>query len=860
MRSNLLTPRAGWRQVSRFAYLVLSLMLARPVLAQSSGNLRPPAVPLVVSDPMLCIWSEADHLTDDVTRHWTHHEHALVSLLRVDGKPYRLMGNSPAELPALTQTGLVVTPTRSIYEFEGAGLHVTLAFMTPLLPEDLEVLTRPVTYLTWTVRAIDGAEHAVQIYDSTSSQLAVNKPGESVGWSRETMGALTALRVGTDEQNLLGVSGDDARINWGYAYAVASGTEAKAAAGAHDALTSGFAQHGTLPAADDPRMPRATDDAQPVLAFVFDLGKVNARGTARHLMVGYDEIEMIRFFGKPLKPYWSRNGMTPAQLFQTAERDYPALTARCEAFDKALIADAVRVGGKDYGEICALAYRQCLAGHGIAADANGQPLMFTKENSSNGDIATADVIFPADPELLLISPTLAKASLVPLLVYAASDHWKFPNAPHDLGTYPIARGTDDGGEQMPVEESGNFIILCDAISQIEGNTQFVDRWWPQLSQWTAYLVQFGLDPENQLSTDDFMGHLAHNANLSIKAILALAAYGDMCKMKGDTAGYQKYTKLAKDDAEHWVKVADAGNHSLLAFDKPGTWSQKYNLVWDKILKLNAFPAEVAAKEVAYYKTMLQPYGLPLDSRTKLTKTDWTLWCAALADNPQDFEALADPVVKYLNATKWRVPFMDAYGTNTLGPADPPFHARPVIGGVFIQMLTNRSVWTKWAGLDKQKVGNWAALPPKPTVTDVIPTSAKEPQRWRYTTNAPPDGWSAAGFDDQAWKEAPGAFGHDAPHHTEWRSSDIWIRKTWTIPEGDYKHLEFSLMHDEDIEVYVDGVLAAKEPDFINGYDVFEIKPKALALLKPGAKVTVAAHCHQTVGGQGIDVGLVNVGP
>jgi hypothetical protein len=69
----------------------------------------------------------------------------------------------------------------------------------------------------------------------------------------------------------------------------------------------------------------------------------------------------------------------------------------------------------------------------------------------------------------LAQPALAKATLVPILSYAASWHWKFPNAPHDLGTYPIARGTDDGGEGMPVEESGNMLILCDAVAQMDGN-------------------------------------------------------------------------------------------------------------------------------------------------------------------------------------------------------------------------------------------------------------------------------------------------------------------------------------------------------------------------------------------------------
>jgi len=169
-------------------------------------------------------------------------------------------------------------------------------------------------------------------------------------------------------------------------------------------------------------------------------------------------------------------------MLQRAARKYPGLAARCAEFDAELMADATRAGGENYAWLCALAYRQCLAGCGLAADRNGSPLFFTKENTSNGDIATVDVIFPMAPQLILLSPTLAKASIVPILSYAASWHWQFPNAPHDLGTYPNARGTDDGGEGMPVEESGNMLILCYAIAQADGSAKFVSPWWDKLTK------------------------------------------------------------------------------------------------------------------------------------------------------------------------------------------------------------------------------------------------------------------------------------------------------------------------------------------------------------------------------------------
>lgn len=833
-------------------------------LAATAQTFRPPSVPLVTFDPYLSIWSGADHLTDKPTEHWTKHVQSLVSLIRIDGQVFRLMGVEPAGTPPLRQTQLQITPTRSVYDFENTNVHVQLSFMRPALPEDLNAMAMPLTYLTWEVRAVDGKAHAVQLYDSSSSEICVNSTREEVVWQRELSGALTVLRAGTVAQPVLASAGDDHRINWGYVYATARTDQSVASIGANQALLRSFVTTGQLSGADDPRMPRPVNDHQPVLAFAFDLGSVAAAPVVRQVIVAYDEIGAIKYFGQALLPFWKRNGATAAQMLSDAAQSYATLGERCVAFDSSLMTDATLVGGAKYAQMCALAYRQCAAGCGLAADGNNQPLFFTKENTSNGDIATVDVIYPMDPQWLLLSPTLAKASLVPILTYASTWHWKFPNAPHDLGTYPIARGRDDGGEGMPVEESGNMLLLCDAVAQADGKPDFVTPWWPKLTQWANYLRQYGLDPEEQLCTDDFMGHLAHNANLSIKAILGLAAYGDLCRMRGDTLNATAFQQLARADAAHWMRAAADGDHYRLAFDKTNSWSQKYNLVWDRILGLNIFPPAVAAAEVAFYKTRLQPYGLPLDSRTMLTKSDWTVWSASLATDEPDFEALVSPIYDYLNKTTARSPFVDSYLTDDIH--SDGMHARPVIGGVFIRLMTDRDLWRKWASADKTALGVWAPLPgPEvaPVVTDILATSQHVPSVWRYTTNHPAAGWMKPGFNDARWKQGEGSFGTrgtpGAVPHTIWNTSDIWLRREITLPGGVYqKHLQFWVDHDEDVEIYVNGVLAATESGYTTEYVPLEIRPAALQEMHPGATILLAAHCHQTYGGQNIDIGLVDI--
>ena len=845
--------------------LAVLFLLPSSAAAADAAALRPPAVPLVACDPYFCIWSPADKLTDAATVHWTGKPQPLTSLARIDGKTYRLMGVEPKDVPALPQKALEVWPTRTVYTFEGGGIRLTLTFLTPALPDEVAILARPVTYLTWEARSTDDASHEVAVYFDSSTLPAVNTPDQQVVWSREKIDGLLALRAGSRYQPILQKRGDDLRIDWGYLYVAAASRKASARIALAAETRKAFALKGELTGDDAVSQPTAAAKA-PVLAVALDLGKVDSRHrAARWLIYAYDDLYAIQFFGKNLRPYWRKDGWKAADLLRASAEEYPELLKRCKALDEELLADLTRLGGSKYARLIGLSYRQGFSGCKIAADAAGAPLIFPKENFSNGCISTVDVIYPMAPQFLLFGPTLTKAILVQNLDYAASPRWKFPFAPHDLGTYPLANGQVYGGgerteeNQMPVEETGNMLILLAALAKMEGNADFAAKYWPIVRKWADFLKDKGFDPKNQLCTDDFAGHLAHNVNLSAKAIVALGAYASLCRLRGDTKQADETSALAKRFAARWAKEADDGDHFRLAFDRRNTWSQKYNLVWDRILGLNLFPDEVLKKEMAFYKKTRKKYGLPLDNRQTYTKIDWTLWSACLTGDRRDFDALVAPVYDFLNATPDRVPMTDWYQTSNARRVG--FTARPVVGGLLLRALYDRTLWKKYAARDRTKTMRWAALPRPPKVVVLVPAADKATALWRYTFKKPAAGWRKADFDDSSWQRGKSGFGTagtpGAAVGTTWDTDDIWLRRDFELPDRSFSDLRLWLHHDEDAEVYVNGVLALKTSGYVTAYESQPISRAARAALKPGKNI-LAVHCHQTRGGQYIDVGIVEL--
>lgn len=550
------------------------------------------------------------------------------------------------------QTSVSLQPTQTVYSFVCGTVKLDVTFTAPLLPNDLELVSRPVNYITYNVASTDGKAHDIDFKLLASPVWATDYPGQPTQEEVIADGNLTMMRAGTTGQRVLEKWGDNRRIDWGYFYLAA------------DNRNTTF------------------DVSGKTLSLTRSLGDV--KKATGYVMVGYDDVYAIQYMGRNLRPYWNRSGSeTILSQFRKAEKDYKGLMKRCEAFDRRLVADATKAGGAAYADLCTLAWRQTIAAHKLVETPEGLLLYLSKENFSNGSIGTVDLSYPSIPIFLLFNLDLAKGLMNPIFDYCASKEWDKPFAAHDVGRYPRANGQNYGGD-MPVEESGNMLIMAATIARAEGNADYAKKHWDLLTQWVKYLEEYGLDPENQLCTDDFAGHFAHNANLSAKAILGIAAYGYLAGMDGDKATEKEYMDKARDMAAKWVEMADDGDHYRLTFDKSGTWSQKYNLVWDKIFGWNIFPKEVAAKEIAYYLTRQNRYGLPLDSREAYTKTDWVLWTATMADDQKDFEALVVPIWDFMNETTDRKPMGDWTWTDR--KTAQPFRNRSVVGAYFIKML------------------------------------------------------------------------------------------------------------------------------------------------------------------------------
>ena len=617
-------------------------------------KLRPPSVPLITVDPYFSVWSPSDRLTDTDTVHWTGKSNTIRGVVTVDGAEFRFIGSG--NLPSLEQTELSVNALSTKYKFAGSGIELSAEFAAPLFPDDLALFSRPVNILKLSWRALDGKSHEVSARISVSEEICLDRAGED-GVFAECLehNGIVSAKMGSLSQPVLEKSGDDIRIDWGYFYISSdtgtTGTE-------NDGMTRVYVS-------------RAVPSGGAVFTFA------------------YDDVESIVYFGEHLRAFWNRRGGSILSEIEKTFADAGSILARCEEFSSKLFLSASECGGEKYAELLSLAYRQVCAAHKLVCDGDGNLLYISKECFSNGCAATVDVSYPSVPMFLFYNPELAEGMMRPIFKFARSDGWGFDFAPHDVGCYPHLNGQVYSGNrpenQMPVEECGNMLIMAAAVAVAEGTPAFAAENLSLLENWELYLERFGSDPENQLCTDDFAGHLAHNCNLSIKAIMGIAALGIIYKMLGREEEGNSKLSLAREMAADFACRASNGDGSLrLAFDRPGTFSMKYNAVWDKLWGTNIFGRETLENELRSYPAHTNKYGLPLDNRADYTKSDWLVWTATLCDSKEAFEAAVAPLWLAYHESESRVPMTDWY--DTVSAAKVGFQHRTVQGGLFIRLL------------------------------------------------------------------------------------------------------------------------------------------------------------------------------
>ena len=653
---------------------------------------RYPAIPLITHDPYFSIWTAHDRMTDGETTHWSGLPQTLRGKLTVDGKEFRILGGGVEE--AAQQTGVEVRATTTRARFLAAGVQLDVTFTSPLLMDDLERLSMPITLIHVRMASIDGAAHQCVCSLSVHHDVcSFRQPVSAITGDQFALtdGCVLAW-MGRRQQTPLGHSGDLVTIDWGYA--IAAGRDARYE-------NDGEAAQITLCVSQTVESDAAAED---------------------DFLLAYDDMVSMQYMGTMCKAWYAREGMPITQAVAETWAQRESLYRRCEEFDVQLEKEAYQLGGEEYSCITAIAYRQVVAAHKLIADDQGRMVFLSKENDSNGCTATVDISYPSSPMFLLYNSMLVRAFLQPILRYASSPMWPFEYAPHDIGRYPYAtgqayglgmtsanvtRGTHHGNRaeemetyppfylyptmpelfdedyQMPIEECGNMLILMAACLRADGDASLAQEYHGLLKRWKDYLAENGKDPGQQLTTDDFAGHTTRSMNLAAKALLGVACYAYIAGCCGWDGEAEACQQTVQEMADFWKAHIPAQGCTPLSFGSEG-WSMKYNMIWDKLFGFSLFEQAFYENEVDEYLCRCNTYGCPLDSRASYTKSDWLVWCASMTENGDKFQRMIRPLARYLEETPTRVPFGDWYDTVT--GRYMRFIARSVQGGVFMPLL------------------------------------------------------------------------------------------------------------------------------------------------------------------------------
>ncbi|KAF2997083.1 hypothetical protein E8E13_002957 [Curvularia kusanoi] len=602
---------------------------------------------------------------------------------------------APKDIPLANQTAYEYTATKSIFTFEiHDKVTMKVTFLSPITPQDLKRQSLVFSYMNIDVSSIDGEEHDVQIYTDISAEWVSGDVAVTARWDFGLTDDLVYHRVSRLNQQTFSEFND--RAEWGdFYYATDASNSVTYQSGADEDVRGAFVSGGQLKDSNDTNF-RAINNAWPVFGYGVDLETVNASTVSTLFSLGFCQDEAVQFLGANgltnLPSLWKdyfTNGVEALKFFH---QDYSESSKLSTALDEQIQEDSVTAAGQDYATLTTLATRQAFAATQLVGTED-KHYLFLKEISSNGNTQTVDVIYPASPIFFYTNPELVRLLLDPHFENQESGHYPNKWAIHDLGThFPNATGHPAGDDEpMPLEECGNNIIMVLAYVQRSGNTDYVKQHYAILKQWAEYLVEDSLLPAEQLSTDDFAGHLVNQTNLALKGIIGIEAMSQLSALVGETSDAHNYTTIAHDYISKWQTLGITSNastpHAMLNYGNSSTWGLLYNLYNDRLLNTDLVPQEVYDMQSQFYPTVKEKYGVPLDTRNRYyTKSDWELFCAAIASEETRDMFISD-LAKWVNETPTSKPFTDLYQTNDGSfPPGIEFKARPVMGGLFALLL------------------------------------------------------------------------------------------------------------------------------------------------------------------------------
>lgn len=668
---------------------------------------RLPSYPLFVKDPNFSLWSGTEILNEKNLESWWGEEKKVYGFIRTKGDTYCFLGNAAdfknCGVCSAKQTAMSVTAFSTDYEFLAGETKLKTRFVSPLPPDDLELLSLPVCYMEYEVEGDDEAEVSLFVNRHIAyNDIPVNCD-HSVRGGVMVLDGFESAFLGLKRQLPLSNNEDVMGADWGYFYL--SGESAYILDEMDLAAYLAGGKKVFLNAAEERY-----------------IGSVN--GSPKGLvMLGYDDIVSIDYFGRFLKGYYL-DEHTITEALEEVFHNHDRINDKLAVFENGL-KEKAKEYGEEYLNVLYASLRQSVAAHKLVKDQDGSVLFLSKECCSNGCIATVDVSYPSMPLYLLYNTELVKGMMRPILKFANMPVWTYDFAPHDVGTYPACCGQVYGLNkensrykgnlikvgggicpeethfplyllpanfeafdlkgQMPVEECANMLIMFYACYHCDGDISFFESNVALAEKWVQYLVQFGLKPENQLCTDDFAGHLKNNLNLAIKATVGIAAYAGLIAAIGKEEEGAKYRGVAEDFAAQIVSFSEKYEHLPLTWDSDdATFSLKYNLAFDKVWELHLFPQSLLERETDCYLKKMGTYGTPLDNRADYTKSDWLMWAASLTDDVEKKKKMIKSLDAFLKESPDRVPFTDWYGTKDGKQCG--FQARSVQGGCFMLLL------------------------------------------------------------------------------------------------------------------------------------------------------------------------------